>query len=89
LLITQSFYCCSAQLFSIKQGHSFAKWLSRADGALTHLHGASAQPFYDFAKSFFIATLLSHFSLLIAQSFSITTVLSHFSLSRVILLQNS
>jgi hypothetical protein len=36
---------------------------------LTHLHGAIAQPFYDFAMSFFIATLLIHFSLL-----------SHFSL---------
>jgi hypothetical protein len=74
--------------FFIKHGHSFAKWLSRADWALTHLHGSSAQPFYDFAKSFFIATLLSHFSLLIAQSFFITIILNHFSLIRVILLQN-
>jgi hypothetical protein len=43
----------SAQPFSIEQGHSFAKWLSRTDEALTHLHGAIAQPFYNFAKSFF------------------------------------
>jgi hypothetical protein len=50
------------------------------------LHTASAQPFYDFAKSFFIATLLSHFPLLITQSFFITVVLSHFLLSRIILL---
>jgi hypothetical protein len=56
--------------------------------ALTHLHGATAQPFYDFAKLFFIAILLSHFSLLITQSFFIVAVLSHFSLSSVILLQN-
>jgi hypothetical protein len=33
------------------------------------LHGAIAQSFYNFAKSFFNATLLSHFPLLIAQSF--------------------
>jgi hypothetical protein len=44
---------------------------------LTHLHGAIAQLFYDFAKSFFIVTLLSHFPLLIAQLFSISVVLSH------------
>jgi hypothetical protein len=55
---------------------------------LTHWHRAIAQPFYDFAKLFFIATLLSHFLLLIAQLFFIITVLSHFLLSRVILLQN-
>jgi hypothetical protein len=30
-------------------------------GALTHLHGAIVQLFYDFAKLFFIATLLNHF----------------------------
>jgi hypothetical protein len=53
---------------------------------LTHLHGASAQSFYDFAKSFFIATLLSHFPLIIAQSFFIAAVLSYFLLSRIILL---
>jgi hypothetical protein len=47
---------------------------------LTHLHRDVAQPFYDFAKSFFIATLLSHFSLLIAQSFFIATVLNHFAI---------
>jgi hypothetical protein len=56
--------------------------------ALTHWHRAIAQPIYDFTKSFFIATLLSHFPLPIAQSFFIITVLSHFLLSRVILLQN-
>jgi hypothetical protein len=56
--------------------------------ALTYLHGAITQLFYDFAKSFFIATLLSHFPLLIAQSFYIDALLSHFLLSRVILLQN-
>jgi hypothetical protein len=55
---------------------------------LTHLHGASAQSFYDFAKSFFIATLLNHFSLLIAQSLFIAAALSYFLLSRVILFQN-
>jgi hypothetical protein len=68
----------SAQPFSIEQCHSFTKWLSRR-GALTHLYGAIAQLFYDFAKSFFIATLLSHFPLLIAQSFFIVAVLSHFA----------
>jgi hypothetical protein len=52
------------------------------------LHGAIAQSFYDFAKSFFIDTLLSHFSLLVAQSFFIAALLSHFPLSKVILLQN-
>jgi hypothetical protein len=62
--------------------------MSRADGVLTHLHGAIAQSFYDFAKSFFIDPLLSHFSFHIAQSFFIAALLSHFSLSRVILLQN-
>jgi hypothetical protein len=55
---------------------------------LTHLHGASDQSFYDFAKSFFIATQISHFPLLIAQSFFIDAALSYFLLSRVILLQN-
>jgi hypothetical protein len=55
---------------------------------LTHLHGASDQSFYDFAKSFFIATQISHFPLLIAQSFFIAAALSYFLLSRVILLQN-
>jgi hypothetical protein len=50
-----------------------------ADGVLTHLHGAIAQLFYDFVKYFFIATLLSHFSLLIAQSFFIVALLSHFA----------
>jgi hypothetical protein len=53
---------------------------------LTHLHGAIAEPFYDFAMLFFIVTLLSHFSLLIAQLFFIAAVISHFSLSNVILL---
>jgi hypothetical protein len=57
----------------------FTKWLSKVDRALTHLHGVIAQPFYDFAKSFFIATLLSYFLLLIAQSFFIAVVLSHFT----------
>jgi hypothetical protein len=46
---------------------------------LTHLHGAIAQPFYNFAKSFFIATLLSHFLLLIAHLFFIAAVLNHFA----------
>jgi hypothetical protein len=46
---------------------------------LTHLHGAIDQLFYDFAKSFFITTLLSHFLLLIAQSFFIAAVFSHFA----------
>jgi hypothetical protein len=55
---------------------------------LTHLHGASTQPFYDFAKSFYIATLLSHFPLLIAQSFFIVVALSYFLLSSIILMQN-
>jgi hypothetical protein len=53
---------------------------------LTHLHRVITQLFYDFAKSFLIATLLSHFTLLIAQSFYIAALLSHFPLSRVILL---
>jgi hypothetical protein len=61
----------SAQPFSIEQGYSFAKWLSSADGGATHLHGAIAQPLYDFIKSFFIVTLLSHFYY---------SLLSHFSL---------
>jgi hypothetical protein len=52
--------------------------------ALTHLLGASVQLFYDFAKSFFIATLLSHFPFLIAQLFINAAVLNHFSLSRII-----
>jgi hypothetical protein len=43
------------------------------------LHDAIAQLFYDFAKLFFIATLLSHFTLLIAQSFFIAAVLNHFT----------
>jgi hypothetical protein len=51
--------------------HSFAQ------SYCTHLHRAIAQPFYNFTKSFFIATLLSHFSLLIAQSFFIDVVLRH------------
>jgi hypothetical protein len=55
--------------------------------ALTHFHGAITQLFYDFATSFFITTLISYFSLLIAQSFYIAALCSHFPLSRVILLQ--
>jgi hypothetical protein len=50
-----------------------------ADETLTHLHGAIAQLFYDFVKSFFIATLLRHFPLLIAQSFFIAALLSYFA----------
>jgi hypothetical protein len=45
---------------------------------LTHLLRASDQSFYDFAKSFFIATLLSHFPLLFSQSFFIAAALSFF-----------
>jgi hypothetical protein len=50
-----------------------------ADETLTHLHGAVAQLFYDFVKSFFIATLLRHFPLLIVQSFFIAALLSYFA----------
>jgi hypothetical protein len=35
----------------------------------------------DFAKSFFIATLISHFPLPIAQSFFIAAILNHFAQS--------
>jgi hypothetical protein len=48
------------------------------DVLLSHFLVAIDHPIYDFAKLFFIATLLSHFSLLNAQLFFITAVLSHF-----------
>jgi hypothetical protein len=40
------------------------------------LYGAIAQSFYDFAKSFFNATLLNYFPLPIAQSFLLLQCLS-------------
>jgi hypothetical protein len=46
---------------------------------LSHFLVAITQAFYDFAKSFFIATLLNYFPLLIARSFFIAIVLNHFA----------
>jgi hypothetical protein len=70
----------SVKPFFIEQCHYFAKWLSRTDGGAHSFARSYCSAIYDFTKSFFIATLLSHFSLLITQSFFIAVVLSHFAI---------